>query len=196
MITFRGSKLQKKILAYFFTHPDESFYVRELAAFIDDDPGNVSRELKHLSTEGVLRDEQKGKTKLFALNKEYPFYNEFKAIYFKTVGVEGSLRALFAEYPKIKRAVLYGSYASGTEKHDSDVNVLMVAEGELPQEFTTALKELQTRFNRKIKCDHLSPERFVLDKAKEGTLVNTVVKGRHITLKGVLEEDTTVPLDL
>lgn len=75
-----GSKLRRKLLAYSFTHPDESFYVRELAGIIDEDVGNLSRELRKLENEGLYESSIKGKIKFYHLYKNYPFYNEFKNI--------------------------------------------------------------------------------------------------------------------
>jgi hypothetical protein len=43
---------------YSFTHPEESYYVRELSIFIDEDPGNLSRWMNragHEKTHGALR---------------------------------------------------------------------------------------------------------------------------------------------
>jgi hypothetical protein len=37
-------KLRRKLLAYSFTHPDETYYVRELSHPINEDPGNLSKE--------------------------------------------------------------------------------------------------------------------------------------------------------
>jgi predicted transcriptional regulator with HTH domain len=49
-----NSKLKRKLLTYSFTHPDESYYVRELAYLTQEDPGNLSRELKRLSFDAHL----------------------------------------------------------------------------------------------------------------------------------------------
>ena len=45
MSVLLSTKLRKKLLTYSFTHPDENYYVRELR-LIEEDPGNLSRELK------------------------------------------------------------------------------------------------------------------------------------------------------
>lgn len=53
MFPLLNSKLKRKLLTYSFTHPEESYYVRELASLIQEDPGNLSRELKRLEDEGL-----------------------------------------------------------------------------------------------------------------------------------------------
>jgi predicted transcriptional regulator with HTH domain len=75
-----GTKLRKKLLAYSFNHPDESFYVRELSALIQGDPGNLSRELRKLEEEGIYRSTIRGNVKFYSLNKSYPLFREVKKI--------------------------------------------------------------------------------------------------------------------
>ena len=48
--------IEKKLLAYSFAHVDDNYYVRELEILIDEDPGNLSRELKKLEIEGLFCD--------------------------------------------------------------------------------------------------------------------------------------------
>ena len=55
-----NTRLRKRLLTYSFTHPDEEYYVRELAGIIDEDPGNLSRELRKFEKEGIYRSFSKG----------------------------------------------------------------------------------------------------------------------------------------
>ena len=96
-----NTKLRKKLLAYSFTHPDEEYYVREVAGIIDEDAGNLSRELRKLEEEGLYKSSRKGSLKLYALNKGYPLFKEVKDIIFKTEGVEGALKKLRSSYKDI-----------------------------------------------------------------------------------------------
>ena len=50
-----GSWIRAKILGWLFTHPDESFFVRQMAMILGEDPTNVSREMAKLEELGVLR---------------------------------------------------------------------------------------------------------------------------------------------
>jgi predicted transcriptional regulator len=71
-----GNKLRKKLFEYLFTHPEENFYLRELALNIEEDPGNLSRELKKLQEEGIISSTSRGKEKYFSINMNYPYYEE------------------------------------------------------------------------------------------------------------------------
>jgi hypothetical protein len=48
-----GSRIRAKILGWLFTHPDESFFVRQMALILEEDPTNVSREMAKLEALGI-----------------------------------------------------------------------------------------------------------------------------------------------
>ncbi len=78
MIPFTGSKLKSKLLSYFFTNPEKSLYVRELGIILNEDPGNLSRELRKLEREGIFISSTKGSAKFYSLDRNYPLFNDLK----------------------------------------------------------------------------------------------------------------------
>lgn len=181
-ILFR-TKLREKLVTYSFTHPDEHFYVRELAGLIDEDAGNLSRELRKLEKEGLFDSSSKGNIKFYSLNKSYPLFQELKQIVFKTEGVEGSLRDLVHKYKGISFAFIYGSYAKNKEKKTSDIDLAIV--GEFPRnEFTRQIRDLESKLNRDINFTSYAEGEFTKERKKEGSFLNMVLKGKIIILKG------------
>jgi predicted nucleotidyltransferase len=179
------SKLKSKILAYFFTNPEASCYVRELASILDEDAGNLSRELRDLEGGGMFISDTRGRSKFYSLNKRYPLFNEIKKIIFKTEGIEGSLKQLIAAYRGIDTAFIYGSYAKGKERKASDVDIVVV--GELPRDdFTTRLRVLESKLNREINFNLYSSEEFDKERKKTGGFLNMLLKDKVILLKGSL----------
>jgi hypothetical protein len=51
-----GSRIRAKILGWFFTHSEESFFVRQIATILREDPTNLSREMSRL--ENLKRDKK------------------------------------------------------------------------------------------------------------------------------------------
>ena len=181
-----GSKLRRKLLGYLFLNPDEKFYVRELSGLIEEDPGNLSRELKKLEQEGLLVSFSKGKEKFYSLNKKYPLFPELKKMVAKTIGVEESLKDLVAEFQGISLAFIYGSYAKGKEKKTSDIDLVVVGNFS-EKEFTRRIRELESRLTREINFTAYTKEEFAEDRAKEGGFLNLVTKEKMIILKGSLD---------
>lgn len=184
MSIFLGTRLRKKLLTYSFTHPDDSYYVRELSSFIDEDPGNLSRELKKLEEEGLFLSSVRGKIKLYTLNKSYPLFGELKKIVFKTEGIEGRLKKLVGQYRGISLAFIYGSYARNEEKKLSDVDLVIV--GDFPRdEFTRGVRNLEAKLNREVNFTAYSTEEFQKESQKEGGFLREILSGEKIVIKGV-----------
>ena len=180
------TKLRKKLLAYSFTHSDEHFYVRELAGLINEDVGNLSRELRALEKEGLFTCLSKGNVKLYSLDKDYPLFRELKQIVSKTEGVEGSLRGLVSNYQGISSAFIYGSYAGNKERKSSDIDLAII--GDFPRsEFVRQITILESKLNRDINFTSYTREEFLKEKKKTGNFLNLVLKRKIIALKGKID---------
>ncbi|OGS26508.1 MAG: hypothetical protein A2297_01995 [Elusimicrobia bacterium RIFOXYB2_FULL_48_7] len=181
------TNLRKRLLTYSFTHPDETYYLRELALFIKEDPGNLSRELKRLEEEGLYTSTTRGKLKFYSLNKKYPLYDEYKKIIFKTEGVEGSLKKLVSLYNGIIFACIYGSYAKNKEKKTSDIDLILVGEFSV-NDFTDKTRDLESKLNREINFAYYSKSDFEKERAKDGSFLNLTLKGQKIIIKGDIDD--------
>ena len=180
-----SSNLRRKLLTHYFTHPDEKYYVRELAALLNLDPGNLSKELRLFEKEGLFRTEQKGRVKFFKLNPEHPLYPELKQIIFKTEGIEGSLRELVSQFPKIKLSFIYGSYAQGKETETSDVDVMIVGNPNRDL-LTNKIRDLEQKLRREINFNLYPEPEFNQKRSEKGSFLAQVAAGKTILLKGDL----------
>lgn len=179
------TKLRRKLLGYAFTHPEGNYYVRELASYIHEDPGNLSRELRRLEEEGLYKSVTRGRIKLYSLNKNYPLFRELKTIIFKTEGVEGSLKRLIEADKGIRFAFIYGSYAKNKERAASDIDLVLV--GDFNRDvFTDAARRLEGQLNREINFNAYTADEFKIERKKHGSFLNLVLKDKIIILKGRL----------
>ncbi len=177
-----GNRLRKNLLAYSFAHPEESFYVRELSVLIDEDPGNLSRELKKLEEEGLYVSSKRGREKFYSLNKAYPLFGELKAIISKTEGVEGSLKEIVSGYKGISRALIHGSYVDKKEKAGSDIDLIVAGEFSR-QKFTDDIRKLESKLNRQINFTSFNDREYESERNNEGSFLNIVLRGKTIKLK-------------
>jgi len=179
------TKLRRNILTYSFTHPNENYYVRELAVLINEDPGNLSRELRRLEQEGLYISQIRGGSKFYSLSKDYPLFEELKKIISKTEGAEGSLKSLLDEFKGIILGLIYGSYAKDKINKTSDIDLVVV--GDLPKDqFTRKIRNLESKLNREINFTSYSPKDFDKKRKQKGGFLNLVLKGDIIVLKGRL----------
>ncbi len=178
-----GSRIRAKILGWLFTHPDESFFVRQIALLLKEDPTNVSREMARLEDLGILRSKRNGNLKHFQTNQECPFFEELKGLVLKTSGVAGRVRASFERLAGIEFAFIYGSYAKGEEKPDSDVDLLIIGDVDMDR-LDSNLGKLEKTLSREINYVLYSMGEFKSKKkAKNGFLMD-VLRGNKIMMVG------------
>ena len=118
---------RRQILALLLLHPDESFYVREIARLTGVPAGSLHRELKLLGDAGLLQRSVSGNQVRYQVDRDNPIQEELAGIFRKTAGLADVLRNALAPLAgKIRLAFIFGSVAQGRERSTSDVDVLVV----------------------------------------------------------------------
>ncbi|MBI3616306.1 MAG: nucleotidyltransferase domain-containing protein [Candidatus Omnitrophica bacterium] len=181
------SRIRRKLLGLLFSNPSRNYYLSELARLVGTSPGNVRRELSRFIHDKLIKREKKGNLVLFSINPEHALFPELKSLILKTSGIEGALRELVNKWSEIQSAFIYGSFAKGTEKGESDIDLLIVSDGKL-NNFYTQLSKLETLFGREINPAIFSPEEFKRKMGKREGFIAHVLREPHSILKGSLHE--------
>jgi len=127
MLEFK-SKIEEKVLGYYFINKKAKHYVNELARILKLDPGNLDRKLNELAKEGILTFEKQGNLKYFLLNDDYSLLSEIEKIYKAKYGVEKKLASALKKLKKLKSAYIFGSYAKNKLNSESDIDILLVGD--------------------------------------------------------------------
>ena len=143
------SKVRVEILSVFLMNPERELYVREIERLTGEDYKNVSRELHNLNKIGLLSSRNKGNLKYFSLNKEFLIYEELKSIFMKTKGAVGILRQAVSTKRDIDYAFIYGSLATGEERTESDIDVMIIG-GVTLEEVLTSIRGPEEKLSREI----------------------------------------------
>jgi predicted transcriptional regulator with HTH domain/predicted nucleotidyltransferase len=156
------SKVRRKILAYFFSNIEQELYLREIARILDEDPGNLSKELSKMEKEHLFSFRLKGNQKYYSLNKEYPLFNEIKSVVFKTIGIEGLLRDLVAHSAGVNVAFIYGSYANSTENTYSDIDLCLIIDNNIFNDdtFIAEINKIEKAILRDIEYIYYSEDEW------------------------------------
>lgn len=186
MLDITRSSLRSKLLAFYFTNPGTRLHLRELAEKLDENAGNLSRELKRLTDEGLFRAEKIGRQKYFHLNEEYGLYREIKAIVSKTVGLPIQLKRIFEKEKKILFAFIYGSYASGSASMDSDIDIMLLLDGSEFDEnrIQREIVSLERTLGREINWSYFPIEEWIAKSQKDDSFVGNLLKEPVIMIKG------------
>lgn len=178
-----GSRIRVRVLAWFYMHHDESFFVRQLATILKEDSTNLSRELSNLEKVGILSSTRQGNLKYFQANKNCSFFNELRGLILKTIGVIGELKSSLEKFPDIEYAFVYGSYAKGEEKADSDVDLIIIGDVDLDR-FDSLISNLEKRFGRTINYVTYDYKEFLSKKRARDGFIMDVLKDKKIMLVG------------
>jgi predicted nucleotidyltransferase len=175
-----SSQARVAILKLLLLNAGRRFYLREIASLAEQPVRAVQRELPKLERIGLIGHEVDGNRKYYEVNRDCPIFPELKSIFLKTVGLGDALRQHLSErLGAIEVAFIYGSYASGEERLDSDIDLFVVGTigaRELSSVLATARSDLAREINPVI----LTRQEFA---AK-------VASGNHFVLS-LLEEPKT-----
>jgi predicted nucleotidyltransferase len=143
-------RTRRTILALLYSHPDESFYLRQIARFVEGGQGGVQRELQRLSNAQIIRRTVRGRTAFYQANRDCPIFPELHGLVLKTAGVVEVLGAALTPLAdRIHSAFVYGSVARGEPKAHSDIDLFVIG----PVSFgdvAEALTDAQSRLARDV----------------------------------------------
>lgn len=180
------SRVRRNLLGFLFSHPKEKYYLSELARQVHASPGNVQRELNRFLEDELIHREKKGNLIFYSLNFKHALFPEIDALVRKTMGIETGITHLVDKLPEIKLALLYGSFASHQERGESDIDLLVISDGEIDL-FYKALTQLENQFNREINPTIYSPLEFRKKLARKDSFIMHVLNQPYRILKGQLE---------
>ena len=178
-----GSRVRARVLSWLFTHTEEEFFVRQLAAILKEDPTNLSRELARLERLGIVASTRRGNLKYFRVGHNCPFFGELKGLVLKTAGVYGQIQDAIGGLAGVKCAFIYGSFARGEERAESDVDLLIIGTVDM-NSLDTALRDLETELGREINYSLYSVKEFRAKKKNKDGFLMDVLGGDKILLVG------------
>ena len=177
-----------RLLAELVRVSEEGSYVRELARRTGLNTNGVQRELRNLKAVGIVRSQRQGNQVQYSLNPQCPIYPELKMLIIKTVGLADVLRdALKPLAAKIKVAFIYGSFARGKERADSDVDVMVIGDVSFG-EVVDVLYDTQKVLSREVNPSVYPVAEYLEKRAAGHHFIKEVIEGAKIFLIGDADE--------
>lgn len=177
-------KTRQAVLALLYGHDKESFYLRQIVRAVSQGQGAVQRELAHLTAAGLLIRTRQGNQVYYQANRNAAIFPELKSLLVKTAGAADVLRAALAGFSdRIQIALLYGSLASGKDRANSDIDLLVIGRisfGEIAGSVSGAQEKLRREVNPSV----YSPEEFRKKLLAGHHFLKQVFQGTKIFLIG------------
>jgi predicted nucleotidyltransferase len=179
------SKVQQRVLALIFSHPERSFYTSEIIREIRSGVGAVERELSKLERSGLISAEWIGNQKHYRANPSAPIFEELRGIVEKTFGLTEPIRRSFAPYADaIKTAFVYGSVAKQTDKADSDIDLMVIGNDLNYSDLYTAAQQAESKLRRKVNPLFLSMKDWRRKSSDTGSVINKISHSPKIFIIG------------
>ena len=176
------------LLRLFVLRPGQAFYQRQLAQAVGARLYLVQRELGRLENAGLVTRTPQGNRVYYRLKSRHPALDDLRRLLLKTVAIGDALRSVLLPLEeRVLVAFIYGSFASGNETADSDIDLLVI--GRLSaKEAARALGPVGRDLGRELNAAFYPPEEF-RKKARDGHhFVSQVLAAPKVFLIGGEDE--------
>jgi predicted nucleotidyltransferase len=179
------SKVQQRVLALIFSHPERSFYTSEIVRNVQSGVGAVTRELAKLERSGLVSVERIGNQKHYRANQAAPIFTELRGLVEKTVGLTEPIKtSLEPHADTIRAAFLYGSYAKQTDTAHSDIDLMVIGDGLNYSDLYTAAQRAELKLRRKVNPLFLSLTDWRRKSADKGSVMSKISRSPKIFVIG------------
>lgn len=179
------SEMQVRLLALLLLQPERRWTLQELAANLGAPASSVHRELNRAEDTGVISRDASARPHQFFAATDDSMYEPLAALLSRSVGVEQELRAALLR-PDVIAAVIYGSWAKGTRRPDSDIDVLVVGDAPL-RELRRVVRPIGKAAGRPVDVTVLSMSEFSRLRHDGSSYLRSVLADSTIALVGDLE---------
>jgi len=179
---------RRRVLGLLLLAPDVALHGREIARRTGLPAGTVIRELNRLVDAGLLRREKRGNQSLYGADRACPVFEEVAGILRKTSGAADVIAAALTSLSDgIQTAFIYGSFAKGTAKADSDIDVLIIGTVDLGK-VIDVLHPVQNQVGREVNPKLFSPREWHDKRKAKSAFVMEVRANPKIFLIGDKDE--------
>lgn len=166
---------RRRVLGLLLLHPEQRYYLREIARLTGTVPGTLTRELAKLASAGVLTVEKVGNQAHYSANRACPIFEELAGILRKTSGLVDVLAdGLVPLAAQIEAAFVFGSMASGKGRTGSDVDLMVIGDADYAA-LVRQLHPLQEVLGREINPKLYARAEWQKLVAKKGAFVRDVM---------------------
>ena len=145
------SQVQLRVLSLLIGQPSRSYQLTDVITLVGSGRGAVQRELRKLTSAGIVELSINAGRKVYQANKQSPIFRELHGIIVKTAGIAGPLRTALRTFSnKISLAFVYGSIAKGSETAKSDVDLMIIGRDVAYSDVYKALQKAERRLQREI----------------------------------------------
>jgi predicted nucleotidyltransferase len=178
------SEMQIRMLALLLLQPERSWTLQELAQALNAPASSIHRELGRAEAAGIVRRNATARPHRFQAATDDPLHEPLASLLRRSVGVEEQLRTGL-ERPDVLVALIYGSWAGGIRRPDSDIDVLVIGDADL-RELRRSVRPIGKAAGRTIDLTILTADEFQGLLAERSSFARRVLEAPITQLVGDL----------
>ncbi|MBU0461509.1 MAG: nucleotidyltransferase domain-containing protein [Nanoarchaeota archaeon] len=176
--------LLNKMMGHFMRDISAGYYASQIAHALRINQKTVSNYLNSLEKQHLLKSRSEGKNKVFFFNRDEPLLTKSFLIQIESEKTTAFFQTHFNIMSIMERipgdcVIIFGSYAKGLEKKDSDLDLLIVGKTD-----DKAIKDLEKIYHIEINVHRVDERGFISAMKNREILINEVVKD-HIIIRGL-----------
>ena len=185
MIDWLMAPRLQRLLGALLLHPEKDYSFNDLVRIAGVGNRGGQMAITSLAGAGVVVESKVGNQRRFRANVAYPLYNELRTICVKSFGVAIPLKKALGQFPGIESAFIFGSFAKGGDKADSDIDVMAVGEAD-PFAWSDCAYALENEIGRPVhfnlysrsEWDHLVSTDAVIRSINDGPKLMVIDHGQ------------------
>ena len=181
--------MQVELLGLLLLQEDRAWTLSELAALLKAPVSSVHRELLRAVDAGIATRDGSQRPHLFRAAANSPAFEPLRRLLELTVGAERLGRAL-ASIDGVIAAAMHGSWVAGRIRPDSDIDVIVVTDGDRRQALRAVRREGRS-IGREVDAVVLSPEELETMQRSGNPFIRGILRGPRVDLVGDLTELAT-----
>jgi predicted nucleotidyltransferase len=174
--------MQVRLLGLLLLQPERRWTLQELADALVAPQSSVHRELSRAEAAGVIGRDNTARPHQFSAATEDAAYAPLAELLRRSVGIETELRTLL-DRPDVHAAAIYGSWASGVRRPDSDIDVLIVGDADLG-ELRRLVRPLAKATGRRVDLTVMRDTEFGRLREDRASFVKRIMENHIIVLVG------------
>jgi predicted nucleotidyltransferase len=180
--------LRQLILAELLVRESRPMYRVELARKLRVSPSSLQRPLQAMVRTGLLRATKRGREVLYEVDPENPLIPELRGLLRKSHGLVDVVREALKPFAdRIFAAFIYGSFASGSERPTSDVDLIVIGDVTL-SELTPSLHRAESALGRALNAVFYSEQTLSEKLATKNHFLNSVLDKPKLFVVGTEDE--------
>ena len=183
-----SSRVRAEIFRILFGTDAQDYHLREIQRRAGLAIGTVMQEAAKLEKLALIKKRRDGNRTYYKANKEHPLYREIHTMVLKTIGLADILR-MSLSIDSIQFAFIFGSFAAGTEKPESDIDIFIIGDVGL-RTMSKLLKEPGLKIGRELNPHSMTRMEFIHRKIKKEHFVKNVIASPKVMIIGT-EDDLT-----